>query len=143
MPVIRRQADVPYSPAQMYALVNDVPSYPAFLPGCVATRVLNRSDKAMTATVEVAKGPIRKAFTTRNSLVADERIDMELVNGPFRYLRGCWHFLPKGGGCTVQLELDFAFSSPLVAMAFGGIFEQLTKAMVGAFSQRAREVYGD
>ncbi len=143
MPVIRRQADVPYSPAQMYALVNDVPSYPAFLPGCVAARVLSQSDNAMTATVEVAKGPIRKAFTTRNTLFPHDRIDMELVNGPFRYLRGDWQFLPKGEGCTVQLNLDFAFSSPLVAVAFGGIFEQLTKAMVGAFSQRAREVYGD
>lgn len=34
MPQISRTALVPYSAEQMYQLVNDVQSYPQFLPGC-------------------------------------------------------------------------------------------------------------
>ncbi|ROQ25895.1 ribosome-associated toxin RatA of RatAB toxin-antitoxin module [Gallaecimonas pentaromativorans] len=128
----------------MFDLVNDVPSYPAFLPGCVASRVLGQTDNAMTATLDVAKGPVRKSFTTRNTLFAPDRIAMELVNGPFKFLRGNWHFLPHGEkGCTVKLEMEFEFSSTLVGIAFGGIFQQLTHAMVNAFCQRAMEIYRD
>ncbi|WKE67437.1 type II toxin-antitoxin system RatA family toxin [Gallaecimonas kandeliae] len=144
MPRIERQAEVPFAPQAMFDLVNDVPSYPAFLPGCVAARVLSKGEGSMTATLDVAKGPVRKSFTTRNTLFAPDKIRMELVNGPFRYLHGHWHFLEtESGGCQVQLHLDFEFSSTLVAIAFGGIFQQLTHAMVNAFCQRAREVYRD
>ena len=34
MPQITRSALVPFSAKQMFDLVNDVESYPAFLPGC-------------------------------------------------------------------------------------------------------------
>ena len=40
MPQISRTALVPYSAEQMYQLVNDVQSYPQFLPGCTGSRIL-------------------------------------------------------------------------------------------------------
>ncbi|WP_406663832.1 type II toxin-antitoxin system RatA family toxin [Gallaecimonas sp. GXIMD1310] len=143
MPRIARQQQVPFSPQQMFDLVNDVSSYPAFLPGCVAARVLSQNSDNMTATLDVAKGPVRKSFTTRNTLYGPDRIHLELVNGPFRFLHGDWHFDANEQGCLVRLDLRFEFSSPLVAMAFGGIFSQLTHAMVNAFCKRAGEVYRD
>ncbi|STR20927.1 oligoketide cyclase/lipid transport protein [Klebsiella oxytoca] len=39
MPQISRTALVPFSAEQMYQLVNDVKSYPDFLPGCTGSRV--------------------------------------------------------------------------------------------------------
>ncbi len=46
MPQISRTALVPYSAEQMYQLVNDVQSYPQFLPGVlvVASRVIASTD---------------------------------------------------------------------------------------------------
>lgn len=41
MPQISRTALVPYSAEQMYQLVNDVQSYPQFLPGCTGSRILS------------------------------------------------------------------------------------------------------
>ncbi|STT56091.1 oligoketide cyclase/lipid transport protein [Klebsiella pneumoniae] len=38
MPQISRTALVPFSAEQMYQLVNDVKSYPDFLPGCTGSR---------------------------------------------------------------------------------------------------------
>ena len=74
----------------MFTLVNDIESYPAFLPWCRRARVASRTDGELTATIEIAKGPIAKQFSTRNTLAPDRRIDMHLVSGPFRALRGAW-----------------------------------------------------
>ncbi|WP_028023747.1 SRPBCC family protein [Enterovibrio calviensis] len=142
MPRITRSALVPFSAEQMFKLVNDVEAYPAFLPGCSGSRVLEASDIAMTASVDVAKAGIRKTFTTRNELVNGQAIKMELIDGPFRKLVGGWHFTSLDvDACKIELNLDFEFTNGLVEMAFGKVFNELTLNMVKAFTQRAREVY--
>ncbi|EGJ2231799.1 ubiquinone-binding protein, partial [Salmonella enterica] len=88
MPQISRTALVPYSAEQMYQLVNDVQSYPQFLPGCVGSRVLESSPAQMTAAVDVSKAGISKTFTTRNQLTRNQSILMHLVDGPFKKLIG-------------------------------------------------------
>ncbi|MBC8948403.1 MULTISPECIES: type II toxin-antitoxin system RatA family toxin [Xenorhabdus] len=142
MPQISRSALVPYSVEQMYKLVNDVTSYPDFLPGCVGSRVLSSSNNEMTASVEVAKAGISKTFVTRNTLFDNQRISMQLVDGPFRKLMGGWHFTPLSeDACKVELHLDFEFTNKLIELAFGKVFKELAGNMVQAFTQRAREVY--
>lgn len=84
MPQISRSALVPYSAEQMYQLVNDVVSYPEFLPGCVGSRVISQSAEEMTAAVEVSKAGISKTFVTRNLLEDSQRIRMQLVEGLLR-----------------------------------------------------------
>ncbi len=60
MPQISRTALVPFSAEQMYQLVNDVKSYPDFLPGCTGSRVLELGPTQMTAAVDVSKAGISK-----------------------------------------------------------------------------------
>ncbi|WP_338884888.1 MULTISPECIES: type II toxin-antitoxin system RatA family toxin [Xenorhabdus] len=142
MPQISRSALVPYSVEQMYKLVNDVTSYPDFLPGCVGSRVISSSNNEMTASVEVSKAGISKTFVTRNTLFDNQRISMQLVDGPFRKLMGGWHFTPLSEeACKVELHLDFEFTNKLIELAFGKVFKELAGNMVQAFTQRAREVY--
>jgi len=143
MAQINRSALVMFSAQQMFELVNDVQSYPEFLPGCISTRVLDAAGDEITASVDVSKAGIRKTFTTRNQLRAHEKIDMELVEGPFRRLIGRWTFTPLDvDACKVSLHLDFEFTSKLVEMAFGKIFKELAGSMVDAFTQRAKQIYG-
>ncbi|OTA19420.1 ubiquinone-binding protein [Xenorhabdus beddingii] len=142
MPQISRSALVPYSVEQMYKLVNDVTSYPDFLPGCVGSRVISSSNNEITASVEVSKAGISKTFVTRNTLFDNESIRMQLVDGPFRKLMGGWHFTPLSeDACKVELHLDFEFTNKLIELAFGKVFKELAGNMVQAFTQRAREVY--
>lgn len=142
MPQISRSALVPYSAEQMYQLVNDVNSYPDFLPGCVGSRVLNASASEMTAAVDVAKAGISKTFTTRNTLTSNQSILMNLVDGPFKKLMGIWKFTPlSSDACKVELHLDFEFANKLIELAFGRIFKELASNMVQAFTTRAKEVY--
>ncbi|KLV04489.1 cyclase [Photobacterium aquae] len=143
MPQISRSALVPYSAKQMFALVNDVESYPTFLPGCSGTKILESSGQHVMASVDVSKAGIKKTFVTRNAITEGIKIDMQLVEGPFRSLVGGWHFIELDAeACKVELKLDFEFTNALVEAAFGKVFRELTNNMVNAFTQRAREVYG-
>ena len=143
MPQISRSALVPFSAEQMYTLVNDVSAYPAFLHGCVGSRILSQASDEMTAAVDVSKAGISKTFVTKNTLQQNQKIQMNLVDGPFRKLSGGWHFTALSeDACKVELHLDFEFTSVLVEAAFGRIFKELAGNMVNAFTSRAKEVYG-
>lgn len=143
MAQVNRSALVMFSAEQMYDLVNDVAAYPQFLPGCVGSEVITLQDNVMTASVEVAKAGIRKTFTTTNTLFSNERIDMALLDGPFKSLQGGWQFVALDEkACKIVLALDFEFSSKLVELAFGKVFKELVNNMVKAFTERAKVVYG-
>lgn len=143
MPQIERSALVFYSAQQMFDLVNSVPDYPQFLPGCSAATIVSQSEQEMVAKLQVSKAGIGQSFTTRNTLVPYQRIDMQLVDGPFKHLRGGWQFQPLNEqACKVVLQLEFEFSNRFVQFAFGKVFQELTAAMVNAFTERAKQVYG-
>jgi len=142
MPQINRSALVPFSAEQMYQLVNDVDAYPQFLPGCVGSRVLSSTADEMTAAVDVSKMGIGKTFTTRNTLQENRRVDMHLVDGPFRSLSGGWQFTALSPeACKIEFNLDFEFTNKLIELAFGKIFKELANSMVQAFIDRAKLVY--
>lgn len=140
---IKRSAHVPFSAERMFNLVADVESYPSFLPWCRGARVLRRGDDEMEATLEIAKGPLRKSFTTRNLLHPVERIDLRLVEGPFRHLEGHWLFEDLGeAGAKVTLQLDFDIGGALLRRTLGPVFGEIANTLVDAFCRRARSVYG-
>ncbi|EUD00935.1 ribosome-associated toxin RatA of RatAB toxin-antitoxin module [Providencia alcalifaciens] len=142
MPQISRSALVPFSAEQMYKLVNDVISYPSFLPGCVGSRIISQNSEEMTASVEVSKAGISKTFITKNALEDNKRIQMQLVEGPFRTLSGGWQFIPlSADACKIEFHLDFEFTNKLIELAFGKIFKELANNMVQAFTSRAKVVY--
>ena len=143
MPKITRTALVSHTPDQMFDLVNDFARYPEFLPWCGATRVLESNEFAIVGELSIQKGSLRQAFTTRNTLTPPNRIDLSLVDGPFKSLAGHWRFESVGGeACRVSLELEFEFSGRLIAMAIGAIFSQIAGSLVDAFCDRADELYG-
>lgn len=143
MTTVSKSALVPFSASEMFELVADAESYPAFLPGCKASRIVSREGDTVRGTVEFAKGPVHKSFTTDNRLEKDRRIDMRLVEGPFRHLEGHWRFEPLGDqGSRVSLELEFEFSSRLLAMTVGPVFHEIANHLVDAFVKRATVLYG-
>jgi ribosome-associated toxin RatA of RatAB toxin-antitoxin module len=143
MPQISRNALVMFSAKSIFDLVNDIPRYPEFLPNCSDAQLIESNGNEIVASVEIKKGPVCKAFTTRNTLSNDNQITMELIEGPFRKLQGHWTFTPLDEkACKVELTLDYEFSSKLVEMAFGGLFKEVANNLVQAFTQRAKVIYG-
>ncbi|MEY6433367.1 type II toxin-antitoxin system RatA family toxin [Thioalkalicoccus limnaeus] len=144
MPTVKKSALVPYSSTQMFDLVADVESYPDFLPWCHSARVLSQRENEICGEIEVARLGIRQTFSTCNKFVRDHRMDIALLDGPFRKLAGHWTFLAlRPDACKVQLELEFEFSGRLIDKAFGAVFHQIANSLVDAFCKRVEEVYRD
>ena len=143
MTSISKSALVPYSPAEMFALVEDIEAYPQFLPWCSEARVLKRNADEVRATIALSKGRVDKAFTTCNRIQQGKMIEMRLVEGPFRHLEGFWRFAPLGSdGCKVSLDMEFEFASRMLDLVVGPVFSQVANSLVDSFQQRAVEVYG-
>ena len=136
---VKRSALVNRPPAELFALINDIESYPRFLPWCTHARVLSRTPTEIVATIGVRQGALHGEFTTRNRLDGDRRIALELVSGPFRSLQGEWLLTPIAPeGCRVELTMRFAFAHRITAMLFEPKFAATIASLVDAFVARAR-----
>ena len=141
---VSRSALLPYSASSLFTIVNDVRSYPEFLPWCKSAEVLAENEREITATLSLSGRGLNESFTTRNIAIPNERIDLELVSGPFRSLSGYWLFTALGdAGCRVELKLTFQFAG--VKQMFGGpfarIFTRAADDLVNAFCDRARVLH--
>ena len=143
MPHVSRSALVPFSAEQMYKLVDSVDDYQHFLPWCSHSEELNRGDDWVEGAVTISKGAVNKTFATKNSLTEFTQIEMTLLDGPFKELHGFWTFNPlKEDACKISLELDYEFSSKILGLVVGPVFNQVANAMVDSFVKQARVAYG-
>lgn len=135
-----------HSPHEMFALVTDVARYPEFLPWCDRSRVIEAHEGGMVAEVGMAFSGLKKSFTTRNTHTGQERIAIELVDGPFSHLDGVWEFKAVGDGsqraCRIEFTLHYAFASSTLAALVGPVFDKIAGNLVDAFVKRADQVYG-
>jgi ribosome-associated toxin RatA of RatAB toxin-antitoxin module len=142
MTAVSKSALVRFPAYLMYALVEDCASYSQFLPWCSASRVLSRSGDMMDAELEITKGGFQKTFATRNTLLAPDEIRISLLEGPFAHLEGVWRFTPlREDASKISLDLEFEMPGKLANLAFGAVFNQICNTMVGAFCDRAKDLY--
>lgn len=143
MTILQNSVCVPYTPKEMYDLVNDIKAYPAYLPMIRAVRLHSEAASALRATLTLAKGHLNFSFTTDNTMKDAQEIRMNLVDGPFKKLKAVWTFKPvHGDGCEATFKVDFEFANGLMAMAFGAFFREVTESLVEAFCQQAAKRYG-
>ena len=139
---IARSAIVPHSAQEMFALVDDIESYPRFLPWCTAAAVEERTPSGVRATLTVGVRGLRQSFTTQNDLQSGEAMHMRLVKGPFRRFSGAWRFKPLSReGCRVEFALEYELAAPF-ARLLEPLFDRIADTMVDAFTRRAAEHYG-
>jgi ribosome-associated toxin RatA of RatAB toxin-antitoxin module len=139
-----------YSPREMYALVTAVADYPKFLPWCEKAEVLETHADGVTARLHLSYLGVRQAFTTRNVQVADERVTLKLVDGPFSLLDGTWQFVPvpstagpTAKACKIQFELRYSFANAALDALISPVFDRIANTFVDSFVKRAEQVYGE
>ena len=146
MKTVKKSVLLWYSPEEMYALVTDVTAYPQFLPWCDHATIVAEDTQGMTAEIGIAFGGIRQTFTTRNLHVPPREVAMQLVDGPFSQLDGCWSFAALADGseraCRVGLLLNYGFDNIALGKLIGPVFDRIAGSMVDAFVKRAEQVYG-
>lgn len=141
MTQIHRSALVARPAPLMFALVNDVEAYPRRFDWCEAAQVLEQDATMQIARLDLRMSGLRTSFTTRNTLAPSERIEMTLVDGPFRALSGLWRFTPLGeSGSKVELIMDFEVAGKLVGSALALGFQRLADRMVSDFVRASGSV---
>jgi len=127
----------------MFDLVHDVEKYSEFLPWCAAAEILSEFEDSVEARIDIAFKNLEQSFSTRNSIRRYDRIDMQLVDGPFKHLRGTWSFTGLSEKQSkVEFFMDFEFKSVLLGKLAGSTFEKIAGNMVDAFAKRAADIYG-
>jgi ribosome-associated toxin RatA of RatAB toxin-antitoxin module len=140
---ISKSAIVPYTPQQMFELVNNIDDYSQFLNWCDSSSILNQSDNQITASVQINQGSLKQSFSTLNTLTPYKTIEMQLLDGPFDELSGEWRFETLGENASkVHLTLQFKFKSMLIDMALSPIFKSIANSQLDAFVARAKYIYG-
>ncbi len=147
MPTHAEKRVMPYSPQQMYDLIADVGAYPEFLPWCSAARIRKRTPKGdaeiIDAELVISFKVFRERFGSRVTLMPDvQKIDVEYLDGPFKYLNNHWIFTDREGGCEVDFFVDFEFKSKILQTIIGVVFGEAMQRIVGAFEDRADALYG-
>ena len=138
MPTVRKSVIVEHPAATMFELVDDVESYPRFLPWCAGTHVSERTAEVTVARLDIDYHGLTSHIATRNVKDAPERMVLEFVEGPFDSFRGHWRFVGLGEeGCRVELALDYAFSNRAFEAVLGPVFGHIIETLVERFVQRA------
>ena len=141
---IVRSAIVECSADAFYALVEDIESYPSFLPWCAAAQVRERTPGRTVATLTLAVKGLRQSFTTQNANQPGRTIDMRLLEGPFKRFGAHWRFTALApGAAKVEFSLEYEFSSRVVAALLSPLFSRMADETVTAFSQRAASLGRD
>lgn len=147
MPQHSESRKLPYTAAQMYALVADVASYPDFLPWTAAARIKSHDDhgdfEIVVADLVVSFKVFRERFSSKVTMFGKElRIETEYLDGPFDVMRSTWQFFDLDKGCEVQFQVEFEFKSKLLQGAAGMFFNDAMQRVVRAFEARAQDLYG-
>ena len=141
MKKIARSAILPHSAEALYALVEDIESYPRFLPWCTGATVHERQPGRTRATLSAGLGALRQSFTTENENIPGEAIRMRLVDGPFRAFEADWRFVPLGEGCRLEFAMQYEFSNAALGRMLAPLFDRIADSMVDAFVKRAAELH--
>jgi len=145
---LQRSALVPYTPAQMFALVDDIERYPEFLPWLTAASELERTSSERIGQLTLSRAGFSERFTTGNRVEPPGRLEMRLIDGPFKTLEGVWTFdaisdeQGQPRGTRIGLNMRFEFKNRITETVLGPIFESSCNTLVDAFTKRARAVYG-
>ncbi|MEQ1888573.1 MAG: type II toxin-antitoxin system RatA family toxin [Alphaproteobacteria bacterium] len=148
MPRHEQRRPVPFTPAQMFDLVADIPRYAEFLPWCAGARITKREaapdgNEVLHADLVIGYLAFRGTYTSRVALDRTGlKIDVTHTHGPFRHLINRWAFLPQpDGSCVIDFMIDFEFKNPIIRKLIELVFTEAVHRMVQAFETRAHAIY--
>lgn len=151
MPKHQEQRKLPYTADQMFDLVASIETYPDFLPWCTGARIRKREAgetpegrpcEYVTADLSIRFKVFRETFVSRVMLDPDEQVILiEYLDGPFKHLENRWQFHEEEDGVLVDFYIDFEFRSRALQVLIGTLFGHAVERLMGAFEERAAEIY--
>lgn len=135
---------VMHSAKEMFTLVDTVEDYPHFLPWCGGVDVLERTDTTTSATLHINYHGIKQHFTTTNSKVFPDSMDIALKNGPFKHLEGDWRFIAlRPDACKIEFRLNYEFANSFLEKLISPVFHHIASTFVDSFVTQADIIYAN
>jgi coenzyme Q-binding protein COQ10 len=149
MPQVKITKKVAHRWADLFKLVLDVESYPAFVPHCREVRLLSRRAESSTGTVIVSRmtvglSALQVSYANQtNGDFAARTIKVKAIDGPLRWLRVVWRFNPAGDDATeIDFSANFEFNNLVLAALASRVFSSMFEEIVNAFERRADRLFG-
>ncbi|MCX7338593.1 MAG: type II toxin-antitoxin system RatA family toxin [Alphaproteobacteria bacterium] len=142
MSVYSETRTLPYSAEYLFGLVAAVDTYPLFLPWILGSTVYNQSPGQFDADLVIGYKFIRHQYTSRVRLFPSDRIEVDHISGPFRYLKNTWTFAPKSSSdapsrTEISVHIDYEFKNIFLQKALEPVFDHASRQIIGAFERRA------
>jgi len=134
---IKKEAIVLNDIEKVFKIVNQVDLYKNFVPYCTESEVFFHKNNIMEARLDFNLKGLSTAFTTRNKIKENEFIEMELVDGPFKYLDGIWEFKKVNDKTAIFLTINYETKNKIVEYTIAKSLEKITDYLVKAFVKEA------
>jgi ribosome-associated toxin RatA of RatAB toxin-antitoxin module len=142
MAQVQKTVLIHHSASRMYALVDDVKSYPEFLPWCGGVDLLQQDESTTVATLHIAYHGLNQKFTTENHKTYPSLMMINLVDGPFKHLEGVWRFIAlDDSACKIEFMLNYEFTNSFLEKIIAPVFSHIANTFVDGFVVRADIVY--
>jgi len=140
MVTIKKHALVFHSREKMFSLVDQVEDYPNFLPWCGNSKVIKRTKKLTKATILINYHNVKQSFTTENVKVFPVSMNINLIDGPFKILKGEWNFIEiEKDACKIELELQYEFSNYFLDKLISPVFNIIANTFIDNFIAKANK----
>ncbi len=82
---------------------------------------------------------IREVFRSKVTLdKANNIITSENINGPFKYMKNKWRFVPVNETSTdIHFSIDYEFKNWMMEKLLGGMFDKAFRTYAKSFENRA------
>jgi ribosome-associated toxin RatA of RatAB toxin-antitoxin module len=85
---------------------------------------------------------VNQSFTTQNTKDYPYRINLKLIDGPFKVLEGFWIFTPiNDNACSIEFYLHYEFSNFILDKLISPIFSKIANTFVDSFVTQADKIY--
>ena len=140
MITIKKNALVFHSREKMFTLVDKVEDYPNFLSWCGKAEVIERTEKITKATILINYHNVKQSFTTENVKVFPVKMNINLIDGPFKILKGEWNFIEiEKDACKIEFELQYEFSNYFLDKLISPVFNMIANTFIDNFIAKANK----
>lgn len=131
---ISRQLNIPVPAQRVQQQIQDIQSYPEYLPGCLGAGVLEEhSDGGVTAWLRL-QAPVGSIHIVTRNDYSQNQVQMRMLKGPLNELKGRWILTPLSeSSVQVDLEINLRSWLPLPST----LLEREADRLVQAMRQRA------
>ena len=138
MDYIKKEESINIDIETIFALVNQVDKYSGFLPWCNGSKIISNENNIMIGEISVSKNLVKWTFTTENHYIDNEKIQLKLLDGPFKSLNGLWSFSRVDKNTTiVNFVLEYEFSNKIIELSIKPVFTSIMTSILDSFISEA------